>query len=212
MYEIPDLLSIGEAAESAGLAESSVRTYRTRGQVPKPDAKIGKTPGWLPDTIKTWAADLPGRGARTDLPQPDVDQPDPIGAAKAVLAIICTQLDTSAVTASEPRSPYRDPVRQAGWAAAGHLARAGVAYEALPWLALAADLGGDLDDPDDADQAMEILRVVNEHIGRARARLAERRPQPDWNDHVAVSAELEHIARRAADLRMVAMLEPEVAQ
>lgn len=212
MYRLPKLLSTAEVAEVAGLAESSVRTYRTRRtrhQPPPPDVTIGGTPGWLPETIQPWAADLPGQGARTDLPQPDDSQPapDPVTTARAVLALIRSAVDTGGIDAPEPQSPYRDPIRQAGWVAAGHLARAGVAYEALPWHTLADDLGGDLDSPDDAEQAREVLRIVNEHVGRARARLATRRPQPDWDDHIAVSGEMEHVARRAADLRMVNMIE-----
>lgn len=208
MYKIPTLLSIGEVAGLAGLAESSVRTYRTRGQVPPPDAMIGSTPGWMVSTIQPWAEALPGQGARIDRRQPPPGQhPDPVTVARRILALIRSAVDISALTAPEPRSPHRVPVRQAGWTAAGHLARTTAAYETLPWLELAEDLGGDLGDPDDAGQAEALLRVVDEHLARARARLAERRPQPDWQDHIAVAAELEHIARRAADLRMVSALE-----
>lgn len=60
-------LSMGEVAECTGLAESSVRTYRSRGSMPDPDVTIGRTPGWLPETIAEWAKSLPGQGARTDL-------------------------------------------------------------------------------------------------------------------------------------------------
>lgn len=60
-------LSMGEVAERTGLAESSVRTYRSRGGMPEPDVTIGRTPGWLESTIEEWAKSLPGRGARTDL-------------------------------------------------------------------------------------------------------------------------------------------------
>jgi hypothetical protein len=210
MYRMPRLLSTAEVAEVAGLAESSVRTYRTRGQLPAPDATIGNTPGWLPETIKPWAATLPGRGARTDLPQPDTDQPatDPVTAARKLIELIRSCIDTSALDAPDHRSPYQpaDRARQTSWVAAGHLARAGVAYEALPWLELADDLG-DLDDVTDADDAAEVLRAVDEHVGCARARLAARRPAPDWHDHVAVLHEMEHVARRAADLRVVFMVE-----
>jgi predicted DNA-binding transcriptional regulator AlpA len=209
MYRMPRLLSTAEVAETAGLAESSVRTYRTRGQLPAPDATIGNIPGWLPETIEPWAATLPGRGARTDLPQPD-DRPvtDPVAAARKLIELIRSCIDTSALDAPDHRSPYQptDRARQTSWTAAGHLARAGVAYAAMPWLELADDLG-DLDDVADADDAAQVLRAVDEHTGRARARIAARRTPPDWHDHVAVLREMEHIARRAADLRMVSMVE-----
>jgi predicted DNA-binding transcriptional regulator AlpA len=64
---VPHYLSMGEVAERTGLAESSVRTYRSRGGMPEPDVMVGRTPGWLPATIDEWAKTLPGRGARTDL-------------------------------------------------------------------------------------------------------------------------------------------------
>lgn len=64
---LPRLLSIGEVAQRAGLAESTVRVYRSRGEMPAPDAMIGRTPGWLESTADAWIAALPGQGARTDL-------------------------------------------------------------------------------------------------------------------------------------------------
>lgn len=52
------LLSMAELAERAGLAESSVRTYRSRGKLPEPDITIGTAPGWLPQTADPWIATL----------------------------------------------------------------------------------------------------------------------------------------------------------
>lgn len=67
-----DLLSIKDFAERAGLAESSIRTYRTRGNIPEPDVTIGTTPGWLASTVDPWIVDnVPGRGSRTDLREAD---------------------------------------------------------------------------------------------------------------------------------------------
>jgi hypothetical protein len=37
---------------------------------PKPDEYIGRTPRWRMSTIKSWAGNRPGRGARTDLIKP----------------------------------------------------------------------------------------------------------------------------------------------
>lgn len=50
----PHVLSMREVAERAGLAEQTVRAYRSRGQMPEPDVMIGTTPGWLADTIDAW--------------------------------------------------------------------------------------------------------------------------------------------------------------
>lgn len=67
-----ELLSIRDFAERAGLAESSIRTYRTRGNVPPPDVTIGTTPGWLASTVDPWIVDnVPGKGSRTDLREAD---------------------------------------------------------------------------------------------------------------------------------------------
>ncbi len=64
-----DLLSMREVADRAGLAEATIRTYRThnRSGFPPPDVMVGRAPGWLPATVDPWIAELPGRGARTDL-------------------------------------------------------------------------------------------------------------------------------------------------
>lgn len=55
-------LSMGECAERLGIAASTFTAYYYRNQGPPPDAMIGKTPGWLPETIDTWNANRPGRG------------------------------------------------------------------------------------------------------------------------------------------------------
>lgn len=50
----PRYLSVKELAEMAGIEESSMRTYLTRGDAPEPDVRIGRTPGWLPTTAREW--------------------------------------------------------------------------------------------------------------------------------------------------------------
>ncbi|WP_197973331.1 helix-turn-helix transcriptional regulator [Mycolicibacterium litorale] len=48
-------LSITEAAERAGLSRNTVKAYvKVPGRFPKPDAKIGRVQGWLPQTIDSW--------------------------------------------------------------------------------------------------------------------------------------------------------------
>ena len=56
-------LSASEVAERLGIDRSAISKYK----MPTPDAVIGKTRGWLPETIDDWNASRPGRGARTDL-------------------------------------------------------------------------------------------------------------------------------------------------
>jgi len=56
-------LSRAEFAERVGLAVGTLSRYN----LPDPDALVGRTRGWLPETIDTWQANRPGRGARTDL-------------------------------------------------------------------------------------------------------------------------------------------------
>ncbi|MCW2300759.1 putative DNA-binding transcriptional regulator AlpA [Rhodococcus erythropolis] len=56
-------LSTTEVAERLGVDRSAIGHYK----MPEPDALIGKTRGWRPETIDEWNANRPGRGARTDL-------------------------------------------------------------------------------------------------------------------------------------------------
>lgn len=64
-------LGTAAVAERAGLAVATIRSYILKGLLPEADVII-KTPsgplrGWSVDTIDTWLASRPGRGARTDL-------------------------------------------------------------------------------------------------------------------------------------------------
>lgn len=57
---------IREIADHLGVAESTIRAYRTRpGQLPAPDGQDRYGPWWHPDTITTWATTRPGKGNRT---------------------------------------------------------------------------------------------------------------------------------------------------
>lgn len=51
-------LSVGDVAERIGVTPAAIARYK----MPEPDALIGKTRGWLPETIDTWNASRPGRG------------------------------------------------------------------------------------------------------------------------------------------------------
>ena len=53
MIEYLDSRAVGERA---GLAHQTVRQMRARGQMPDPDAMIGRAVGWLPRTVDEWIA------------------------------------------------------------------------------------------------------------------------------------------------------------
>ncbi|MCI6584480.1 MAG: transcriptional regulator [Mobiluncus sp.] len=65
-------LSLKGVATRAGLSENTIKAYFARGYMPAPDVEIGTGEkvtayGWSPETVDTWLANRPGRGARTDL-------------------------------------------------------------------------------------------------------------------------------------------------
>lgn len=60
--------TVADVAAHLEVAESTVRAYLARGQMPAPDGRLGRTPWWRPATIRGW--ERPGRGARTDLRDP----------------------------------------------------------------------------------------------------------------------------------------------
>lgn len=51
-------LSVGDVAERLHISSAAVSSY----DLPEPDARIGRTRGWLPETIDAWVASRPGRG------------------------------------------------------------------------------------------------------------------------------------------------------
>lgn len=59
-------LSQKEIADIIGVKLTSLANYK----LPPPDAYIGRTRGWLPETIEKWNASRPGRGYRADLEGP----------------------------------------------------------------------------------------------------------------------------------------------
>lgn len=67
-------LSLTGVAFRAGLSVNTVKAYFSRGYLPEPDVEIGTGEkvtayGWSVETVDTWLANRPGRGARTDLQQ-----------------------------------------------------------------------------------------------------------------------------------------------
>lgn len=53
-----EYLSFTQLAERIGVKTGALGHYK----LPQPDALIGRTRGWLPDTIDQWNANRPGRG------------------------------------------------------------------------------------------------------------------------------------------------------
>ena len=65
---IPGHLTTDEVAERVGISTSTWSAYVSRGHAPPADLRVGRTPLWRVETIRSWQAARPGRGARTDLP------------------------------------------------------------------------------------------------------------------------------------------------
>ncbi|NYI25824.1 hypothetical protein [Aeriscardovia aeriphila] len=58
-------LSVKEVSERIGVKNAA--QYK----LPEPDATIGSTRGWLPETIDYWRAHMPGQGAGGGRPRKD---------------------------------------------------------------------------------------------------------------------------------------------
>lgn len=56
------LLDLRGAAELVGVSYATMRRYRTQSDFPEPDAYLGQSPGWLPETLTAWMDARPGRG------------------------------------------------------------------------------------------------------------------------------------------------------
>ena len=53
-----------ELAARLGIKRDSVYQMRSRGDIPEPDMRVGRTPVWRPETIASWEAARPGQGWR----------------------------------------------------------------------------------------------------------------------------------------------------
>ncbi|NMO52038.1 transcriptional regulator [Actinoplanes sp. TBRC 11911] len=49
------------------MAVTTLRSYKSRGRLPKPDIELGGADGWSVETVETYAATKLGQGTRTDL-------------------------------------------------------------------------------------------------------------------------------------------------
>jgi len=46
--------SVAEVAAHLGVTPSTVTAYLSRGQMPQPDGRVGRSPWWHPETIRAW--------------------------------------------------------------------------------------------------------------------------------------------------------------
>jgi len=51
---LPDPMTIRDVARYTDRKESTIRAYLSRGQMPPPDGRTGRTPWWHPETIRAW--------------------------------------------------------------------------------------------------------------------------------------------------------------
>ncbi|TPF96856.1 hypothetical protein EP30_05420 [Bifidobacterium sp. UTCIF-39] len=53
-----EYLGVTDVAQRLGITKGALLSLK----LPEPDATIGRTRGWLPETIDEWNANRPGRG------------------------------------------------------------------------------------------------------------------------------------------------------
>ena len=67
-----EYLSVTDVAKRLGISTAAVSAYK----LPQPDATIGRTRGWLPETIDQWHAHRPGRGVGGGRPRKKAEDGD----------------------------------------------------------------------------------------------------------------------------------------
>lgn len=60
-------LSLAEFAERVRLSQNTIKSYYRKELLPPPDAILGRSRGWLPETVDAWSSNRRGRGSRSDL-------------------------------------------------------------------------------------------------------------------------------------------------
>ena len=65
-------LSVTDVAQRLGISTAAVSAYK----LPQPAATIGRTRGWLPETIDRWNANRPGRGGGGGRPRKKTENGD----------------------------------------------------------------------------------------------------------------------------------------
>ncbi len=61
---LDDFMTSQDIAETLGVKLTTVHQYRTRGELPDPDAHVGRSPVWRKATIEEWLEERPGHGWR----------------------------------------------------------------------------------------------------------------------------------------------------
>ncbi len=57
-------MSSQDVADALGIKRTSVHKYVTRGDLPEPDDRIGRSPVWKRETVESWVAARRGHGWR----------------------------------------------------------------------------------------------------------------------------------------------------
>ncbi len=63
-----------DVAAHLGVSASTVRAYASRGQMPPPDGRIGRTPWWWADRIWEWSTSRRRGSGRQTRPSPNQQQ------------------------------------------------------------------------------------------------------------------------------------------
>lgn len=64
-----EYLGVKQVAERLGITQGAFLSLK----LPEPDALIGRTRGWLPETIDEWNRNRPGRGVGGGRPRKNKD-------------------------------------------------------------------------------------------------------------------------------------------
>ncbi len=57
-------MSSQDVADALGIKRASVHRYVTRGDLPEPDDRVGRSPVWKRETFEAWVAARRGQGWR----------------------------------------------------------------------------------------------------------------------------------------------------
>lgn len=65
--QVGAMLTTSDVAALAGVTPQTIVAYRRRGEVPEPQAVVGRSPLWARPVVDQWLCTRPGHGWRTDL-------------------------------------------------------------------------------------------------------------------------------------------------
>lgn len=206
-------LSMQQIAAITRLSYATVRTYRSRGLLPKPDILVGAgrgaTPGWSRETIQEWVKTLHRQA--------------PAGATITVAQEIAThtweqvRLAAQRHAARSEGERWKFLDRRLSELAAQYLGLGRTMQERLLWAKLADDIDIGPDMPEapavQTEQDAEyVLAAARKHAGYASARVTARAEQhgsdSDWYsaDDYTVSDHVVRLVEHEADLRFLTMI------